>query len=221
MTGLDEQQVGGRLAPGAGPRDGRGAEAAALRLAGRIAADGLADVTYSTVDSPFGPLLAASTRRGLVRLAFPEEPVDVVLEGLAHVLSPAIVQAPAPPEALSRELDAYFSGRLREFALDLDWALATPFARRVLAAARAIPYGSVLTYERVAAEAGSPRGARAAGNSLAANPIPIVVPCHRVLRATGALGGYAGGAERKRRLLELEGAVGPAPAGGLRAGGGG
>ncbi len=107
---------------------------------------------------------------------------------------------------MRRELDEYFAGRRREFELALDWALIGPFARRVLQATAAIPYGGVLSYAEVAAEAGSPRGSRAAGNALGANPIPIVIPCHRVLRSGGALGGYGGGLERKRWLLELEGA---------------
>jgi len=108
---------------------------------------------------------------------------------------------------MRRELDEYFDGRRREFELPLDWTLVGPFGRRVLGAASQIPYGNVLTYTEIATEAGSPRGSRAAGNALGANPIPIVVPCHRVLRRGGALGGYAGGLDRKRFLLELEGAV--------------
>ena len=177
------------------------------RLSERIAQEGLADVTYTPVDSPFGPLLAAATRRGLVRLAFPEEPVDSVLDRLASSISPRIVESSAPLESVRRELEEYFSGARRGFGLALDWSLIGPFGRRVLRATAEIPYGGVLSYGEVAADAGSPRGSRAAGNALGSNPIPIVIPCHRVLRAGGALGGYGGGLERKRWLLELEGAL--------------
>ncbi|HEY2217177.1 MAG TPA: methylated-DNA--[protein]-cysteine S-methyltransferase [Solirubrobacteraceae bacterium] len=181
--------------------------AAATRLSARLAAEGLAEVSYAPVDSPFGTLLLATTKRGLVKLAFPEEDVDGVLAGIAQRISPRIVQAPAQLDPMRRELEQYFDGRRRGFDLPLDWTLVGPFGRRVLGAAAAIPYGSALTYAEVAAEAGSPRGSRAAGNALGANPLPIVVPCHRVLRSGGALGGYAGGPERKQFLLELEGAL--------------
>jgi methylated-DNA-[protein]-cysteine S-methyltransferase len=181
------------------------AVAAAQRLSGRIAAEGLADVSYASLDSPFGKLTVAATERGLVRLAFPEEDRDAVLERLASRISPRIVEAPGPLDSIRRELDEYFAGSRRQFELSLDWTLVGPFARRVLSAAAEIPYGSVLSYTQVATEAGSPRGSRAAGNALGSNPIPIVVPCHRVLRSGGALGGYAGGLDRKRWLLELEG----------------
>ncbi|MGD0452947.1 MAG: methylated-DNA--[protein]-cysteine S-methyltransferase [Solirubrobacteraceae bacterium] len=183
------------------------AAAAAQRVSARIAAEGLADVTYAPVDSPFGALLLAVTGRGLVRLAFPEEDVDSVLERLARRISPRIVEASAPLEPLRRELDEYFSGRRRSFELPLDWTLIGPFGRRVLRVTSEIPYGGVLSYAEVAADAGSPRGSRAAGNALGSNPIPIVIPCHRVLRTGGALGGYGGGLERKQYLLELEGAL--------------
>jgi methylated-DNA-[protein]-cysteine S-methyltransferase len=186
------------------------AAAATQRLGARIAAEGLADVSYASLDSPFGKLTVAVTERGLVRLAFPEEDLDAVLERLAARISPRVVEAPAAPDPVRRELEEYFAGRRRHFELALDWTLAGPFARRVLRAAGEIPYGGVLSYTQVAAEAGSPRGSRAAGNALGSNPIPIVVPCHRVLRNGGALGGYAGGLERKRWLLELEGAMAPA-----------
>jgi methylated-DNA-[protein]-cysteine S-methyltransferase len=182
------------------------AAAAARRLTERILADGLADIDYAPVESPFGTLHAASTRRGLVRLAFPEEPLDEFLERLARKLSPRILAAPAALDPVRRELDEYFRGRRHAFDLALDWALITPFARRVLRKTAAIPYGGYLSYAEVAAEAGSPRGARAAGNALGSNPIPIVIPCHRVLHSGGGIGGYGGGLDRKRFLLELEGA---------------
>jgi methylated-DNA-[protein]-cysteine S-methyltransferase len=197
-----------RLGPPAG-RDGAGAGAAAVaaaRLVERAAAEGLADVSYTSADSPFGTLLIAATRRGLVRVAFPEEDGEQVLERLARRLSPRIVEAPAPLDPVRRELEEYFAGARRRFDLALDWSLIGPFGRRVLRVTSGIPYGGVLSYGEVAAEAGSPRGSRAAGNALGSNPIPIVIPCHRVLRSGGALGGYGGGLERKRWLLELEGA---------------
>ncbi len=184
-----------------------GSAGPARRLTQRIAEQGLADVSYAPVDSPFGPLLAATTKRGLVKLAFPEEDVDGVLERLALRVSPRVVAADGQLDTIRRELDEYFEGSRRAFALPLDWTLVGPFGRRVLGATSAIPYGGVLSYAEVAAEAGSPRGSRAAGNALGANPIPIVVPCHRVLRSGGALGGYGGGLDRKRYLLELEGAL--------------
>jgi methylated-DNA-[protein]-cysteine S-methyltransferase len=183
------------------------AAAAAHRLKERIANEGLADVSYAPIDSPFGRLLLAATKRGLVRVAFPEEGTDSVLERLAGRISPRIVEASGALDGVRRELDEYFGGRRRQFQLSLDWALVGPFGRRVLRATSEIPYGGVLSYREVAAEAGSPRGSRAAGNALGANPIPIVIPCHRVLRSGGALGGYGGGVERKRWLLELEGAL--------------
>jgi methylated-DNA-[protein]-cysteine S-methyltransferase len=189
-----------------GRGDGREAAEAARLVSARAAAEGLADISYAPVDSPFGTLHAAVTKRGLVRLAFPEESVDTVLERLARRLSPRIVEAPASLDPVRRELEEYFAGGRRSFDLPLDWALIGPFGRRVLHVTAEIPYGGVLSYAEVAAEAGSPRGSRAAGNALGSNPVPIVIPCHRVLRSGGALGGYGGGLERKRYLLELEGA---------------
>lgn len=185
------------------------AAAAARRVSRRASAEGLADVSYAPVDSPFGTLHAAVTNRGLVRIAFPEESVDSVLERLSQRLSPRIVEAPAALDSVRRELDEYFAGRRHDFDVPLDWTLIGPFGRRVLHATAEIPYGGVLSYAEVAAEAGSPRGSRAAGNALGSNPIPIVIPCHRVLRSGGALGGYGGGLDRKRMLLELEGALAP------------
>jgi methylated-DNA-[protein]-cysteine S-methyltransferase len=180
---------------------------AATRLTARLGAEGLVDVSYASIDSPFGPLLLAGTRKGLVKVAFPEQDTDEVLELLARQLSPRIVEKPATLDPARRELSEYFEGARRGFDLALDWSLISPFARRVLRATSKIPYGSFLTYGEVATQAGSPGGSRAAGNALGANPIPIVVPCHRVLRAGGLLGGYAGGPERKQWLLRLEGAA--------------
>jgi methylated-DNA-[protein]-cysteine S-methyltransferase len=197
---------GARAAAG----DGDPSASAARRLAERAAGEGFAEVTYSPADSPFGELLLATTRRGLLRVAFPEEDVDSVLERISRRISPRIVEAPALLDRARRELDEYFEGRRRAFDLELDWSLAGgPFGREVLRVTSEIPYGGVLSYREVATDAGSPRGSRAAGNALGSNPIPIVVPCHRVLHSGGGLGGYGGGLDRKRWLLELEGALTP------------
>ncbi len=173
-------------------------------------AAGLLDVAYATLDSPVGKLLLAATPRGLVRIAYVEgADEDRVLEDLAARVSPRVLAAPRRLDDPRRELDEYFAQRRREFALPLDWRLSHGFGRRVLRATARIPYGSVSTYKLVATEAGSPRAFRAAGNALGANPLPIVVPCHRVLHADGGLGGYTGGLHRKRRLLAVEGALSP------------
>jgi methylated-DNA-[protein]-cysteine S-methyltransferase len=202
-----------RALRGGGTAHNRGndpAAEAARRLARRAAEEGLADVVYAPLDSPFGELLLAATGRGLLRLAFPEENVDSVLERISQRVSPRIVEAPGQLEQARRELDEYFAGRRHSFELALDWSLVGgPFGRKVLRVTSEIPYGGVLSYREVAADAGSPRGSRAAGNALGSNPVPIVVPCHRVLHSGGGLGGYGGGIERKRWLLELEGALTP------------
>lgn len=170
------------------------------------ASGGLLGVAYATLDSPLGTLLLASTPRGLVRLAYLDDRgEEAILQALAEGLSPRIVAAPRKLDRPRRELDEYFLRRRRRFAVPIDWRLTRGFGRRVLEATARIPFGARSTYKQVAAEAGSPRGFRAAGNALGANPLPIVVPCHRVLHADGGLGGYTGGLERKRMLLEVEG----------------
>jgi methylated-DNA-[protein]-cysteine S-methyltransferase len=171
------------------------------------AAAGLLDVAYATLDSPVGTLLLAATDRGLVRLAYlgtDGEHEERVLEQLAGAISPRVLAAARRLDGPRRELDQYFAGARHEFDLRLDWQLTHGFGRRVLQATARIPYGAVSTYKQVASEAGSPRGFRAAGNALGTNPIPIVVPCHRVVHAGGGLGGYTGGLERKRTLLAVE-----------------
>ena len=170
------------------------------------AAAGLIDVAYATIDSPVGTLLLASTPRGLVRLAYLDNTdEESVLTDLAARISPRVLAAPRGLDEPRRELDEYFAGRRRRFDFKLDWALIQGFAGRVLRATAAIPFGSVATYGQVATEAGSPRGSRAAGNALGSNPLPIVIPCHRVLHSGGGLGGYTGGIERKQLLLGVEG----------------
>jgi methylated-DNA-[protein]-cysteine S-methyltransferase len=171
------------------------------------AAAGMLDVAYATTDSPLGPLLLASTDQGLVRVAYLDfADRDAVLQSLADRVSPRMLEAPRRLDGPRRELDDYFAGRLREFDLPLDRRLMSDFMQRVLSATATIPFGSVSTYGAVAREAGSPRGSRAAGNALGSNPMPIVIPCHRVLHADGGIGGYTGGLDRKRTLLELESA---------------
>ncbi len=165
---------------------------------------GLLDVAYATYDSPVGTLVLAATPAGLVSVAFTDGGIDSALEQLARTVSPRVLRFARRLDEPRRELDEYFAGRRRTFELPLDRRLMHGFVRRVLEVTARIPYGSVSTYGLVAAEAGSPRGSRAAGNALGANPIPIVVPCHRVVRTGGALGGYGGGPERKRILLEAE-----------------
>ena len=168
---------------------------------------GLADVAYGSMDSPVGELLVAVTDRGLVRVAFASEPSDEVLEELAARVSPRVLRLPGRTDAARRELDEYFAGGRRRFDLPLDWSLVRGFALGVLRATAGVPFDSVSTYRQMAEAAGSPRASRAAGNALGSNPIPIVVPCHRVLHSGGGLGGYAGGLDRKRYLLSLEGSL--------------
>jgi methylated-DNA-[protein]-cysteine S-methyltransferase len=170
------------------------------------AAAGLLDVAYARLDSPVGTLVLASTPHGLARLAYVDDGrEEAVMEDIAARLSPRLLAAPRRLDAPRRELDEYFAGRRRAFDLTLDLSLLSDFTRRVLNATAAIPYGEVATYREVATAAGSPRGFRAAGNALGSNPLPIVLPCHRVLHSGGGLGGYTGGLDRKRTLLTIEG----------------
>jgi methylated-DNA-[protein]-cysteine S-methyltransferase len=179
------------------------------RLLAAAQAEGLLDVAYGAIDTPIGRLLAAVTPRGLVRLVFTwSEDEEAVLEELSRRVSPRVLEAPEKLGEARRELDEYFSGRRTEFGLALDWALIRGFHRDALEVTAGIPFGRVSTYTEVAALAGSPHAHRAAGNALATNPIPIVIPCHRVLRRDGSLGGYGGGLDVKRWLLGLEGVTG-------------
>lgn len=194
-------------------RDGtdveRAAADAAKRFADRALAEQLVDVAYGYTDSPFGRFLLASTPRGLVKLEFHPEPVEEILEELARKVSPRVLEMPGRFDDVRRELDEYFEGRRTEFDLPLDWRLIHGFSERVLRATARIPYGGVSTYSDVAARAGNPKAMRAAGNALGSNPLPIVVPCHRVVRTGGDVGNYGGGPAMKRALLELEGALDP------------
>ncbi len=192
------------------PADLDAARGSALRvLRSRALEEGLLDVAYGLTDSPLGPIAVFVTPRGLVRLAYEREGLDLVLQEMADRVSPRILEAAEPTDPVRRQLAAYFEGRLRRFAVPIDWSLVRGFGVGVLRATAAIPYGAVSTYRDVAAQAGNPNAYRAAGNALGNNPIPIVVPCHRVLHSTGGLGGYTGGLDRKRFLLRLEGVVEP------------
>ena len=177
------------------------------RLTDRAAAEGLLDVAYATADSPFGPLLMATTPRGLVKISLPDYDPDETLEDLATKISPRVLEAPARLDEARRQLALYFEGRLTEFDLTLDWQLSKGFRRRALRAIDRIPYGKTRSYTEIAASAGNQRAVRAAGTACGSNPIPIVVPCHRVLRSGGALGGYGGGLPMKEALLQMEGVL--------------
>jgi methylated-DNA-[protein]-cysteine S-methyltransferase len=193
-----------RIAGGAGVE--RASRHAAKDLLTRARRARLEDVAYTEVDSPTGRLLVAATPEGLVRVGFAEEPLDEVLQELADRISPRVLEDPPALDRVRRQLDEYFEGRRRTFACALDWRLApTGFGRKVLEQTARIPYGVVSTYGEVARRAGSPRAARAAGNALHDNPIPIVVPCHRVVPAGGGIGRYGGSEWRKALLLRLEG----------------
>jgi methylated-DNA-[protein]-cysteine S-methyltransferase len=183
----------------------------AAAAAARFAATAPADVHYALVDSPVGTLVAAATPRGLAALSYEDHAggTDAIIDWLAAKLSPRMLEAPARLDDVRRELDEYFEGRRRDFGLPIDWTLTSPFGRRVLKATAAIPFGRVSTYGEMASQAGNPKASRAAGRALGSNPIPIVVPCHRVIGAGGRLTGYTGGLYRKVALLEIEGVVLP------------
>ncbi len=173
-------------------------------LVARAADAGLLDVAYRTVESPLGSLLLAATRIGVVRIAFEREDHDAVLASLADAISPRVLLAPVRLDAVALELDEYLTGRRRTFDVPVDLRLASGFRRQVLTHLRRIPYGTTESYADVALAAGSPRAVRAVGTACATNPIPLVVPCHRVVRRDGALGGYRGGVAAKQALLAME-----------------
>lgn len=186
-------------------------ERAIERFRAAAAAEGLLDVAYTKADSPFGPLFLATTPRGLVRVGLPSQDPEELLVDLAERVSPRVLESAAALDETRRELDDYFEGRRQSFDLPLDWRLSSGFRRRVLRQVDRIPYGQTRNYTEMARGAGNERAVRAAGSACGANPIPLVVPCHRVLRTGGALGGYGGGLPMKKALLELEGVLGDAP----------
>jgi len=180
------------------------------RLGLAAEAHGLLDVAYTTIDSPVGALLLAATPKGLVRVAYAVEDHDRVLDTLAQRLSWRVLRAPQRLDAAQRELDEYFSGRRQAFDLPLDLSLSRGFRQLVQQHLPQISYGQTRTYGQVAQLVGSPKAVRAVGTACATNPLPVVVPCHRVLRADGTPGGYVGGPDTKKALLRLEQAGGTA-----------
>jgi methylated-DNA-[protein]-cysteine S-methyltransferase len=186
-------------------------EDASRRLHARLSAaaqrDGLLDVAYRTLDTPVGTLLLAATEQGLVRVAYDREDHEAVLAKLASAVSPRILSAPGRLDTVARQLSEYFDGGRRLFDVPLDFRLSSGFRRAVLAHLPEIGYGHTESYAQVAAAAGSPKAVRAVGTACATNPLPVVVPCHRVVRSDGSFGGYVGGEDAKRTLLTLEAAA--------------
>lgn len=177
------------------------------RLAAAAQRDGILDVAYRTVDSPVGPLLLAATEVGLVRVAYASEDHDAVLQALADRISPRLLNVPSRLEAAARELGEYFAGQRHSFGLPLDWRLTAGFRRAVLSHLAEIGYGRTASYAAVAKLAGNPKAVRAAATACATNPLPVIVPCHRVVYSDGRIGRYLGGPDAKRTLLTLEAAA--------------
>ena len=174
------------------------------RLEQAAQAEGLLDVAYTTVDSPVGTLLLAATPKGLIRVAYTNEDHDRVLQHLAEKVSPRILRSPRQLDTAARELDEYFDHKRKAFDLDLDLSLSHGFRQVVQRHLPEIEYGQTRSYKQMAEMVGNPKAVRAVGSACATNPLPVVVPCHRVLRTDGTLGGYIGGLEAKTVLLELE-----------------
>jgi methylated-DNA-[protein]-cysteine S-methyltransferase len=177
------------------------------RLAVAAEAGGLLDVAYRTFDTAVGTLLLAATETGLVRVAYATEDHDEVLQTLSDRISPRILHHPTRLDDVVRQLDEYFSGRRRTFDVRLDWRLSAGFRATVLQHLTDIEYGHTASYATVAHLVGRPKAVRAVGTACATNPLPVVVPCHRVVRSDGSMGGYLGGTDAKARLLELEAAA--------------
>jgi methylated-DNA-[protein]-cysteine S-methyltransferase len=174
------------------------------RLENAAAREGVLDVAYTTMDTPIGQLLLAATPAGLVRIAFDVEGFDRVLETLSARVSPRVLRAPGRLSDAVREIEEYFAGSRTGFDLPLDFSLSSGFRQLVQRHLTEIPYGRTESYKDVASVVGNPRAVRAVGSACATNPLPVVVPCHRVLRTGGALGGYVGGLHVKTALLALE-----------------
>jgi len=182
-------------------------EAAAARFVKAAEKEKLVEVVFARVDSPFGQLLVASTPKGVVQLSLHGYDQDETLEHLARKVSPRMFESAKRLDPVRKQLDQYFAGKRKMFDVPLDWQLSHGFALRVLKATAEIPYGKVSSYREMAKKAGNVHATRAAGNALGGNAIPIIVPCHRVLRTGGGLGGYGGGLPMKEALLKLEGAI--------------
>jgi methylated-DNA-[protein]-cysteine S-methyltransferase len=177
------------------------------RLVASAEENGLLDVAYRTLDTPVGTLLLAATPTGLVRVAYESEGIDTVLEVLARKVSPRILDAPRRLDDAARQLDEYFSGGRHHFGLPLDFSLSSGFRRTVLSYLPSIEYGKTASYGDVAAGVDNPKAVRAVGTACATNPLPVIIPCHRVIRTDGLIGSYRGGPEAKRQLLDLESAA--------------
>src|SRR5438445_7859487 len=184
------------------------------QLLARARREGLITVGYDVMDSPLGPLWIAVGPRGVVAIHYGARPDPRELSRITRAYGPAVLPDRRRCDAVLGELDEYFAGRRRSFDVDVDLRPLTPFQRRVLAATARVPYGELTTYRQVARRAGNEQASRAAGGAIGSNPIPIVVPCHRVVASDGSLGGYSGGLPAKRRLLALERGEGQVPAGG-------
>lgn len=199
-----DRQVVDELAGGDRVPDRAEIEGLRARLADRADSEGLLEVAYRTVDSPFGSLLLAATVDGLARVAFEAEGHDAVLAGLADRIGPRVLRTPRRTDRVARQLDEYFAGRRRTFDLAIDLRLVHGFRHTVITHLRDITYGSTATYAQVARAAGNPAAVRAVGSACSHNPVPLVIPCHRVVRSDGSPGQYLGGPEVKRALLALE-----------------
>ena len=206
MTTTEDDGALELLAPLAGT-DLRELERLHSRLERAAAREGILDVAYRTLETPVGALLLAATDAGLVRVAFASEDHDSVLETLAAKISPRILLAPARLAEAARQVDEYFAGTRTQFELPLDFRLSRGFRRDVLGHLAGIAYGRTESYAQVAEAVGSPRAVRAVGSACATNPLPVVVPCHRVVRSDGSFGGYVGGPDAKRTLLNFESAA--------------
>jgi len=202
MAAVDEILSRARRAP-----VGEAAAQGAARFVKAAEKENLVDVVFARVDSPFGELLVASTPKGVVQLSLHGYDQNETLEELARKVSPRMFESPKRLDAVRKQLDEYFEGKRRSFDVGLDWQLSHGFALRVLKATARIPYGAVSSYREMAQKAGNVRATRAAGNALGGNAIPVIVPCHRVLRTGGGLGGYGGGLPMKEALLQMEGAI--------------
>jgi methylated-DNA-[protein]-cysteine S-methyltransferase len=203
MTATDS----GRLFAGLPEQDPDAMARLRTELAARARREGILDVAYRTLDTPAGELLLAGTEQGLVKVAYAVQDHQAVLQQLADLVSPRVLRAPARLDEAARQVEEYFAGRRKRFELPLDWRLSKGFRREVLARLPEIGYGHTASYAQVAVAAGSPRAVRAVGTACATNPLPVIVPCHRVVRSDGSPGRYAGGADAKLTLLALESAA--------------
>jgi methylated-DNA-[protein]-cysteine S-methyltransferase len=206
MTERDLKRLEEALRRSAPLADEDEAVGAAAAVAERADDAGVLDVAYATLDTPLGEMLVATTGRGLVRIGLPNANADSVIERVAREVSPRVMEMPRRTDTARRELEEYFGGRRKEFDLPIDWSMVHgSFTRRLLRGLPRVRYGETISYSEAARRAGSPRAHRAAGNALASNPLAIVVPCHRVIRSGGDLGGYGGGPDMKEELLRMEG----------------